>query len=377
MKRSIDKLRHGDVFYSRIIFDAALLEENHEEQRMKMNSRERVMAALRREVPDRVPYLEIGVDQSLAQELMGWPRSGSVTGGSLKKNPYTVEEAKALSRKLGMDNVYFVLRAPDVAILGTGKDGRTFPVDGRIKSEADLELIRLPDPTQDELYADAETFLKGRDDFACCLVTRAGLTQTYLSMGMDNFFMALLDNRPLVEKMLDIYFDWTCKMAERACQMGFDFFFTTDDFAFKTGLFFSPTLFEELLVPRYKRLKSKLTIPWALHSDGNIEPVLKTLLDLGVIATHPNEIGAVDIRAIKKRYGHRLCVMGNVDLVTLGNGTPEQADAEVRSLIRDLAPGGGYIMSSGNSLASYLKQDCVMAMTRAIQRYGKYPIELG
>ena len=343
---------------------------------MKMNSRERVMAALRREVPDRVPYLEIGVDQSLAQELMGWPKSGSATAGSLKKSPYTAEEAKVLSRKLGMDNIYFILRAPDEAILGTGKDGRTFPVDGRIKSEADLQLMQLPDPARDELYADAETFLKGREDFACCLVTRAGLTQTYLSMGMDTFFMALLDNRPLVEKMLDIYFDWTCKVAERACQMGFDFFFTTDDFAFKTGLFFSPTLFEELLVPRYKRLKSKLTIPWALHSDGNIEPVLNTLLDLGVVATHPNERGAIDIRAIKKRYGHRLCVMGNVDLVTLGNGTPDQTDGEVRNLIRDLAPGGGYIISSGNSLASYLKLDCVMAMSQAIQRYGRYPIEL-
>jgi len=343
---------------------------------MKMNSRERVMAALRREIPDRVPYLEIGVDQSLAQELMGWPKSGSATGGSLKKSPFTVEEAKALSRKLGMDNIYYVLRAPDMSILGTGKDGRTFPVDGRIKSEADLQRIKLPDPTRDEFYADAETFLKGREDFACCLVTRAGLTQTYLSMGMDTFFMALLDNRPLVEKMLDLYFDWTCKIAERASQMGFDFFFTTDDFAFKTGLFFSPALFQELLVPRYRRLKSKLTIPWALHSDGNIEPVLNTLLDLGVVATHPNEIGAVDIRAIKKKYGHRLCVMGNVDLVTLGNGTPEQTDAEVRNLIRDLAPGGGYIVSSGNSLASYLKLDCVTAMIQAIQRYGRYPIKL-
>jgi hypothetical protein len=87
-----------------------------EESSMKMNSRERLMSALRREIPDRVPYLEIGVDQSLAQEIMGWPKSGSATSGSLKKNPYTVEEAKALSRRLGMDNIYFIIRAPDAAI---------------------------------------------------------------------------------------------------------------------------------------------------------------------------------------------------------------------------------------------------------------------
>jgi uroporphyrinogen decarboxylase len=344
---------------------------------MEMNSRERVMAALRREVPDRVPYVEIGIDQSLAEQLMGWPKSGSATSGSLLKHPYTVDQAKALSRKLGIDNLYFILRAPDYSILGTGKDGRTFPVDGRIKTEEDFELIRLPDPTKDELYADAETFLKGKEDFACCLLTRAGLTQTYLGMGMDTFFMALHDNRPLVEKMLDLYFDWTCAMADRACQMGFDFFMTTDDFAFKTGLFFSPKLFHELLVPRYRRLASRLTIPWALHCDGNIEPVLGTLIDLGVVATHPNETGAMDIRAVKRAYGNRLCLLGNVDLVLLGNGTPGQVDVEVRGLIRDLGPGGGYMISSGNSLASYLKPECVLAMAEAIRKYGRYPIDLG
>lgn len=343
---------------------------------MKMNSRERLMADLRREIPDRVPYLELGVDQSLAQQLMGWSKSGSATGGSLRKNLYTVDEARAISRKLGLDNIGFLLRAPDVAIMGTGKDGRTFPVDGRIKSEADLELIQLPDPTKDELYAEAEAFLKGRKEFACCLITRAGLTQTYLSMGMDTFFIALLENRPMVEKIMDIYFDWTCVMAERVSQMGFDFFFTTDDFAFKTGLFFSPALFQELLVPRYRRLKSKLTIPWALHSDGNIEAVLDILIEIGVVATHPNEKGAVDIRAIKRAYGNRHCVMGNVDLRILGDGTPEQTEEEVRDLIRDLAPGGGYIISSGNSLASYLKPECVLAMSRAIQKHGVYPIKL-
>ena len=343
---------------------------------MEWSPRERMMAALRREVPDRVPYIEIGIDQAMAQEIMGWPKGTTETGGSTRKNLYTVEEAKAISRKLGIDNIGFIMRAPDVAIFGAGKDGRTFPIDGRIKTEADLELLQLPDPTKDEFYADAELFLKGREDFACCLATRAGLTQTYLSMGMDHFFITLYDNRALVEKMLDIYFDWACKMAERVCQMGFDFFVTTDDFAFKTGLFFSPTLFQELLVPRYRRLKSKLTIPWVLHCDGNIEPVLDTLIDLGVVATHPNEKGAMDIRSVKRKYFPRLSVMGNVDLVLLGQGTPGQVDEEVRSLIRDLGPGGGYIISSGNSLASYLKPECVMAMSQAIRKYGQYPIEL-
>jgi uroporphyrinogen decarboxylase len=100
------------------------------------------------------------------------------------------------------------------------------------------------------------------------------------------------------------------------------------------------------------------------------------IVDLGVAGIHPNEKGAVDIRAMKRDYGDRVCLLGNVDLNILGRGTPEEADREVRELIRDVGPGGGYILTSGNSLASYLKPECVLAMSKAVKKYGRYPIEL-
>ena len=48
----------------------------------------------------------------------------------------------------------------------------------------------------------------------------------------------------------------------------------------------------------------------------------------------------------------------------------------MRALIRDVAPGGGYIITSGNSLASYLDADNVRAMSRAVRAYGTYPVSL-
>ena len=35
------------------------------------------------------------------------------------------------------------------------------------------------------------------------------------------------------------------------------------------------------------------------------------------------------------------------------------------------------MISSGNSLASYLKPDCVLAMAEAIRKYGTYPLRVG
>jgi uroporphyrinogen decarboxylase len=51
-------------------------------------------------------------------------------------------------------------------------------------------------------------------------------------------------------------------------------------------------------------------------------------------------------------------------------------DAEVRNLIKACGPGGGYIITSGNSLASFIKPENVVAMAEAVRKYGPYPILL-
>jgi uroporphyrinogen-III decarboxylase len=341
---------------------------------MVMNSRERVLAALSREEPDRVPYCELAIDRALAQKLMGWGALES-QAADLETNAYSVEEAKAIASRLHMDNISYVLRAPVYAHKMAGKDGRLFYGEGMIETRDDLSLIQLPDPYDDALYAEAEAFAAGKGEYAACLVTRIGIFPTFLGMGMENFGVALYEDRPFVEEVLDLYNDWTAVVAERVCQLGFDVYVSTDDMAFKSAPFFSPRVFRELVLPRYQRVKNKITLPWVIHSDGNMKPFLDDLLSLGIAGMHPFEKGAMDIRAIKRDYGDRICLLGNVDLNLLGMGLPEDVDREVRELIRDVGPGGGYIVTSGNSLAAYLKPENVIALSEAVQKYGRYPLE--
>ena len=342
---------------------------------MEMTSRERVLAALKRDETDCVPHCELFTDPSLAGRLLNISIGGG-TAGRLKKHPYTAEQAKQLAELLGHDNIGYTLRAQDYVKIGIGKDGRTFPGEGLIKSEADLDMIQLPDNTRDEYYKDAEEFVNNKGDYACHLSTRVGLSQTMTSLGFEPFSMMLYQNRPLVEKILDIYFDWTSIMVERICQMGFDFLWTTDDFAFKTAMFFSPKMFDELLKNRFEKLLEKVTIPWVLHSDGKIEGAIPTLISLGVTGLHPMEKGAMNPVKTKKQFGDSVCLLGNVDLVTLGMGTTAEVEAEVKSLIKDLGPGSGYIITSGNSLASYLIPENVLAMAETIRKYRSYPINI-
>ena len=134
-------------------------------------------------------------------------------------------------------------------------------------------------------------------------------------------------------------------VAERACRLGFDVFVTTDDMAFNTGPFFSPKVLRELVMPRFRRLAEVVTLPWVLHSDGNIMPFLPDLLELGIAGLHPLEKGAMDVAAVKREYGDRICLLGNVDLNILGMGSEEDVVREVRELIRVAGPGGGRLAS--------------------------------
>ncbi|MFA6108801.1 MAG: uroporphyrinogen decarboxylase family protein [Candidatus Latescibacterota bacterium] len=338
-----------------------------------MTSRERVLAALRCEEPDRVPYCELGIDRALARQLMGWGDKGT-EAANLESNPYRPSELIAIADRLGLDNLYAVLRAPVYAEKHPGQDGRLFYGDGLLRGREDLGLIQLPDPEQDGLYAEAAALTAAKGDRAAWFVTRAGIFPTMLGIGAERFGVALYEDREFVAEVLDRYTDWAVAVARRVMGLGFDVFVTTDDVAFNTAPFFSPKIYRELVLPRYRRLAREVTLPWVVHSDGNVLPFLDDLVELGIAGLHPLEKGAMDIDAVKRRYGRRLCLLGNVDLNLLGMATPAQVEAEVEGLIRRIGPGGGYVVTSGNSLAGYLRPENVLAMAAAVRRYGRYPL---
>jgi uroporphyrinogen decarboxylase len=90
---------------------------------------------------------------------------------------------------------------------------------------------------------------------------------------------------------------------------------------------------------------------------------------------NPIEPKAMNINELKKKFGSRISLIGNIDLgYTLTRGTPEEVKAEVRQRIRDLAPGGGYAVASSNSVPEYVPLANFNAMREATFQYGKYPI---
>ena len=344
----------------------------HFEQEGVLTSRERVLAALQPGIPDRVPYMEFSVDRALSEKLLD--RAGSTSQrANLEENVFSVSDATAIADRLRMDNLSYVLRAPVYAEKHEGKDGRLFYGRGLIEGPSDLSKVELPDPDDDALFEGAASFAEAKGDRAACFVTRAGIFPVLLGMGIDNFSIALYDDLNFVKELLDLYFSWSETVAARVSDLGFDIYVSTDDLAFKSAPYFSPDIFRELVLPYYRRLVEKIKLPWIVHSDGNIVPILDDFLSLGVAGIHPLEKGAVDIRSIKRTYGNRVCLLGNVDLNLLGNGTVTEVRDEVAWLVNEIAPGGGYILTSGNSLAGYCIPENVIAMVDAVAEFGTYP----
>jgi uroporphyrinogen decarboxylase len=81
----------------------------------------------------------------------------------------------------------------------------------------------------------------------------------------------------------------------------------------------------------------------------------------------------MDIEAVKRHLAGKTCVLGNIDCQDLlPSGTQREVDQAVKDTIKKAAPGGGYILTSSNSIHPGCKPENFIAMVRAAHAYGKY-----
>ena len=335
-----------------------------------MTPRERILTALALKEPDCVPFAD-WIDDHVKKNLlkaMGEPQ---------------LDDA-GFARRLGMDAICFAAErylAPQFCKTAVGAYGREILTDeGLIKTAADLDKMVLPDLSDETYFNEAKRYIDtyGNHDLAIFFGIRPGMMNTIYSMGWMDFSIALAENVKLVETIFDRYIDWNCELVEKMQPLGFDFITAYDDIAYNSGPMFSPQVLRELFLPRLKHLADTIKIPWVYHSDGDLGRIFDDLLILGMNGINPFQPPVMDIEKYKEDYGNRICLWGNIDLVyTLSHGTVEEVDAEVKQRIQKLAPGGGYILASANSITEFCKPQNVLAMAEAKNKYGWYPIQIG
>jgi len=342
-----------------------------------VNARERFLAVLAGEMPDRVPTFEIlihprviealcpGADYARFVEEMDI--EGAITG-----------TPSSLYRKEVVDAGRRLLRDEWGVLRQEGPEIVPMPMGGPIQSLADLGSYRPPDPDAPWRLVQLEELVRRfRGKRAIGVHLHDSFSYPTYLMGMDKLLMALLLDPPLVEALVTLAVQHTMRLLERAAEIGADFVLFGDDYAATTGPLMSPRHFERYFLPGLGQIvqtAKALGLRVIKHTCGQIGPLLDMIVETGIDGLHPLDAAAgMDIAAVKARYAGRLTVCGGIDCgEVLSDWPPERVEQEVRRRLEELMPGGRYILCSSNSIHSRVRPENYAAMLRALRVYGVY-----
>ena len=154
-----------------------------------------------------------------------------------------------------------------------------------------------------------------------------------------------------------------------------------DDYAGNLNLLISPAMFRTFIKPCLARLVNVVKehnpdTKVMLHSDGAITKLLPDMISLGVDVIHPLEpLPAMDLTAIKEKFGSQLTFLGGIDISHAMPGTREDVIEEVKIRISQLAPGGGYIIAPSNHLQADVPPENVVTLFETAHQLGRYPLQ--
>jgi uroporphyrinogen decarboxylase len=206
-------------------------------------------------------------------------------------------------------------------------------------------------------------------------------TAAWQLMGFENFCVALHEDYALVKDIMQRIGVECVRQAEMI--LSFDCVGAVcfqDDIAYSSGPIISLKMLRELFFPWLVDL-AQLTHaqgrPLIYHTDGDATAFLGDMVASGVDCFQAVEPKSMDIVAVKQAFGRRLALMGNLDLgYTLTRGTPQEVEENVQFLIKHVAPGGGLLIGSCNSITNYVPLENFKTMMRAVLEYGSYPIKI-
>ena len=158
---------------------------------------------------------------------------------------------------------------------------------------------------------------------------------------------------------------------------GLDGFALCSDYCFNTGPFLSPAWFDRFVTPfLQKQIRGFRELGYYVikHTDGNIMPIIDRLMEANPHALHSlDPQGGVDIADVRRRYGHRVCLMGGVNCGLMDTGTDAQVIESVRHALRHGMPGGGYVFSTSNCIYTGMRLERYELMLDVWRREGNYP----
>ena len=339
-----------------------------------MNSYERVMMAMAREQPDRVPLVEFVIDPKVYRVLL--PEARNQTDFEVHFD-FDAVCCGVVFDKVREDADGTFYDEWGVSYQPTA-ERVAHPVTGPIQTMEDFAHYTPPDPNSPHRLGRLPELVKRhKHEKAVVFHQRAAFMWSAYVMNIQEILMNFLIDPELVHQVLDMVLDVNIRIARNAVDAGADIITLGDDYADNRGPMFSPGIFEEFICPRLKKMVDAVHEAGGKvckHSDGNLWRIIDSMVETGFDALNPIEpLAGMDIGEVKARYGDRLCLIGNIDCGhLLPLGTRQEVEKVVKECIEKAAAGGGLIISSSNSIHSSVNPENYLAMIKAVKKWGKY-----
>ncbi len=379
-----------------------------------MNCRERALAALNHTEPDRVP-LDFGGRQTTlhmyAHEALMHHLGLTGPKPTIRNyHTYLVDPDPQLLQRFERVSTFFLPKPPSGYVFKidpatnsyVDEWGTTFhmPPNGYYydiaavplpdaETEADLEKYRWPNPTDPARIEGlpekiAAAYQAGEKVIMMCTPTQGLWEQAWYMFGLEQAFMNLAGNQPLMEAFTQRIMEWQMAFWTMALsQVGdyLDVVQINDDLGTQHGPMMAPATFRKIYKPRLRQLvaaiKQRTKARVYLHSCGSIYRLIPDLIEVGVDILNPVQVNAaeMDSARLKREFGKDLTFWGGgCDPVVMGTGTVAQVVEDVKRRIHDLAPGGGFVFGSVHNIQANVPPENIVAMFEAAQAFGRYPV---
>ena len=141
----------------------------------------------------------------------------------------------------------------------------------------------------------------------------------------------------------------------------------------------SPELARKFALPAIKkicRMAKEAGVLTMLHSCGKSMALLEMLAETDLNCVNPLEappMGDVDLAEVKRLYGKKMSLMGNLQTTqVMLKGSPADVEEAAKKAMDDAGKDGGFLLSTGDQCGRDTPEENIFALVKAAKEYGKY-----
>ena len=332
-------------------------------KRHVMNSKERVLAAVAHEEPDRIP-ITFDAEKEVYDALYGhfgldskerlFDRLHVDTWMVLPGNfMYTAEENEKKEK-----TSIWGYKARVVEYTGGTYDEVCFnPLAGK-DTIADIRAHTWPLPNILDFSHFPQEAEAHSDRAVIGVFTWGPYFIASFVRGLENLLMDFVLSKDYADHLIKTISEICCAALRTMLESygdRVDIVYMADDYCSQQGPLFSPATFREVVGPYLREvveIAHKHDKRFLLHCCGAVRPLLPMIIDAGVDMLEPIQIRATGMEpaGLKRDFGRDICFYGGVDLQqTLCKGTPGRVADEVKRLVEVFGENGGYIIGPGHT----------------------------